>query len=97
MSKHKNKSKAIKDKESEYNENGVKYRSGMRINLVFLAIMIYFPLSLMMLLPPGLPDKAKAMYGTAGFYGTWVLFAVATLLFIGAWQFAFGPDKDDKK
>lgn len=93
MSKHKNKP----EKESECNEDGVKYRSGMRINLVFLAILIYFPLMLSMFLPSGLPDKAKSMYGTTGVYGAWVLFGIATLLLMGAWQFAFGPDKENAK
>lgn len=79
------------------NKAGTQYRSGLRLNLLYLALALYLPLFLWMMLRPGSPDKAQALFGPAGSYAAWGLFAVASFLVLQAWRWAFGPDVSDRR
>jgi hypothetical protein len=90
---HRNKTNTKSDNTSKQE---IKYRSGIRLSVLQWSMFPYF-LFVMEMLCMDLPEKAKALYGAKGYYGTWVLFALATWFMIQAWQWAFGPDKDEKQ
>jgi hypothetical protein len=82
------------DKDNAVSPEGIKYRSGIRLAVVQYGGLCYLVFAMCMICM-SLPDQAKAIYGIKGYYGMWGIFALATWLIIKAWQWAFGPDKDE--